>query len=165
MTHAAPAPPIGREFDSFLFASIGDDRHGQPLSVLSALARSDVDPWQEAAELSRISRRAATARLTALISALPGEPIAALPLDAIARDLVARLPRANNFAPLLPSVLPAALRSENAQAGLAFGFLVVLIAIAVLMHDPWSPGPGPGAGPLASTTMRSMGPFSTFDRD
>ena len=103
MTHAAPAPLIGREFDSFLFASIGDDRHGQPLSVLSALARSDIDPWQEAGALARMSRKKAKARLTALIGALPDEPIAALPLDAIAGDLVALLPRADNFVPLIIS--------------------------------------------------------------
>ena len=74
MTHAAPAPLIGREFDSFLFASIGDDRHGQPLSVLSALARSDVDPWEEAGALARISRKKAKARLTAMGSTFVFRP-------------------------------------------------------------------------------------------
>ena len=97
MTHAAPAPLIGREFDSFLFASIGDDRHGQPLSVLSALARSDVDPWEEAGALARMSRKKAKARLTAMIVALQDEPIAALPLDAIASDLVALLAERERF--------------------------------------------------------------------
>jgi hypothetical protein len=36
------------EFDNFLYASIGADRNGMPLSVLSALARLDLDPWEEA---------------------------------------------------------------------------------------------------------------------
>ena len=52
----APTPSIsvlGSEFDDFLFAPIGDDRNDMPLSVLSALARLDVDPWEEAAELAR----------------------------------------------------------------------------------------------------------------
>lgn len=52
MTHAALAPLIGPEFDKFLCASIGEDRNGTMLSVLSALARLDVDPWQEAADLA-----------------------------------------------------------------------------------------------------------------
>jgi hypothetical protein len=38
----------GSEYDDFLFASMGEDRNGLPLSVLSALARLDVDPWEEA---------------------------------------------------------------------------------------------------------------------
>jgi len=34
------------EFETFLYAPIGQDNEGMPLSVLSALARRDVDPWQ-----------------------------------------------------------------------------------------------------------------------
>jgi hypothetical protein len=42
--------PLGSEFDDFLYASIGEDSNGVLLSVLSALARLDVDPWEEAAK-------------------------------------------------------------------------------------------------------------------
>jgi hypothetical protein len=72
MAHAALAHGIGREFDPFLFASIGEGRHGHPLTVISALAQSDVDPWLEAVGLARLSREPATARLSRLIAALPG---------------------------------------------------------------------------------------------
>ena len=48
MTHAALTPLLGREFDNFLFAPLGDDQNGPPLSVVSALAQLEVDPWQEA---------------------------------------------------------------------------------------------------------------------
>ncbi|MGO9740546.1 MAG: hypothetical protein ACLPN5_03340 [Roseiarcus sp.] len=44
MTHTALTPLLGREFDDFLFAPIGEDRNGTTLSVLSALARMEVDP-------------------------------------------------------------------------------------------------------------------------
>ena len=71
MTHAAITPLLGREFDDFLFASIGEDRNGTALSVLSALARLDVDPWQETASLARMPRERATERLAALIAAAP----------------------------------------------------------------------------------------------
>ena len=43
MTHAALSPLIGPEFDEFLGASIGVDRNGTGLSVLSAFARLNVD--------------------------------------------------------------------------------------------------------------------------
>ena len=140
MTHAAAAPLIGPEFDSFLFASVGDDPSGQPVSVLSALARSDVDPWEEAAALARMSRKKAQARLTELIAALPGEPIAALSLDAIASDLVALLPRANN---IVHRSLSDVRRSENVQAWLGLSVLVVLTAMALIISAPQSQGPGP----------------------
>ncbi len=43
-----------------------------PLSVLSALARLNVDPWQEAADLASLPKEAAIQRLTGLIEELPG---------------------------------------------------------------------------------------------
>jgi hypothetical protein len=44
----------GSEFNDFLFAPIGEDRNGMLVSVLSGLARSDVDPWQEATRLAEL---------------------------------------------------------------------------------------------------------------
>ena len=44
------------------------------LSVLSALARLDLDPWREAAELARMPQQTARQRLTFLIEALPNQP-------------------------------------------------------------------------------------------
>jgi hypothetical protein len=69
MTHSAPASILGSEFDEFLFAPIGKDRNELLLSVLSALARMDVDPWQEASELARLPREAAIQRRSDLPAA------------------------------------------------------------------------------------------------
>ena len=91
MTHAALSPLIEPEFDKFLAASIGEDRNGTGLSVLSAFSRLNVDPWQEATSLARMPRDAAAARLTELIEALPGATADAIPSRMIA-DMVALLP-------------------------------------------------------------------------
>jgi len=48
------------EFDDFLCASIGEEENGMALSVMSAFARRNVDPWEEAARLSRLPRNVAT---------------------------------------------------------------------------------------------------------
>ena len=93
MTHAALSPLIEPEFDKFLGASIGEDRNGTGLSVLSAFARLNVDPWQEATSLARMPRDAAAARLTELIEALPGATADAIPSRMIAAHLVALLPK------------------------------------------------------------------------
>jgi hypothetical protein len=66
-----PTSPVASEFDVFLLAPMGEDRDGAPLSVLSALARLNVDPWEEAAALARLPLDAATQKLTSLIAALP----------------------------------------------------------------------------------------------
>jgi hypothetical protein len=93
MTRCTSVAPLGSEFDSFLFAPIGEDRNGMLLSVLSALARSDVDPWQEADELARLPREAAIARLALLIAPLPDGLPTRQDLGTITDRLIALLPR------------------------------------------------------------------------
>jgi hypothetical protein len=74
MARAALVSPLLPEFDDFLYASIDGDSEGTPLSVLSALARAEVDPWEEAATLAGLPVETATQRLASLLAALPGEP-------------------------------------------------------------------------------------------
>jgi hypothetical protein len=93
MGRSAAVVQLGSEFDSFLFAPVGDENNGMVLSVLSALARLGVDPWREAADLARMPRAAANQRLTALIAALPDAPATWLPPGTIADRLLALLPR------------------------------------------------------------------------
>ena len=93
MTRSASFSVLASEFDDFLFAPIGEDRNDVPLSVLSALARLDIDPWQEAAELARLPRETATQRLVSSIAALPDGPTAHLEHGTIAARLIALLPR------------------------------------------------------------------------
>ncbi|HZL59045.1 MAG TPA: hypothetical protein VFC38_05045 [Stellaceae bacterium] len=76
MTRAVSVSLLGSEFDDFLYAPVGEDGNGMRLSVLSALARLDVDPWQEAAKLARLPGKTAIERLASLIAALPDGPSA-----------------------------------------------------------------------------------------
>ncbi|MGE5766325.1 MAG: hypothetical protein ACM35H_04005 [Bacteroidota bacterium] len=88
------------EFNDFLFASIGEEGSGPQLTVLSALARLGMDPWQEAARLAALPKEAATAALTATIArlpegALPEEALKVSNLSSIVVLLVDRLPGAS----------------------------------------------------------------------
>jgi hypothetical protein len=93
MTRAFPAPPGRTEFDEFLYAPIGEEDNGMLLSVLSALARRNVDPWDEASRLARLPREAATRFLTTLIAALPGGSSARADPEMHAKRLSALLPQ------------------------------------------------------------------------
>ena len=108
MSRSVCAPLLGPEFDDFLFALLGEEINGMPLSVLSALARLEVDPWQEGAKLAALPRATATARLASLIALLPSKPSMHRDPDTIAAGLVALLPRraSSNTAPLkaLPGI-------------------------------------------------------------
>jgi len=92
MTRCTSLAPLGSEFDSFLFAPIGVDGNGMLLSVLSALARLDIDPWQEAAQLAVLPREAAIQRLATLIAALPGGTSTKQDPGTVAGGLLALLP-------------------------------------------------------------------------
>jgi hypothetical protein len=80
------------EFDEFLYASIGES-NGSFLSVLSVLARLNLDPWDEAARLARLPREAASRFLADLIAApAAGSPERA-DAEVEAKRLTALLPR------------------------------------------------------------------------
>jgi hypothetical protein len=86
---------VRSDFDAFLFAPIDEDNNdnGMQLSVLSALARQDVDPSEETARLARLPSEVATQKLTSLIAALTNGRSTCLDPGAIAARLSALLPR------------------------------------------------------------------------
>ena len=88
--------PVLPEMDPFLFASVGDDVEGNPLSVLSALARLGLDPRNEAARLSHLTSKAAASQLGRLFARLPDRPWSSSEIRRIASKLVELLPAAPN---------------------------------------------------------------------
>jgi hypothetical protein len=54
--------------DRFLHATVGEDGNGNPVTVLSALARLGLDPWEEASDLSKLTREGARLRLGGLLA-------------------------------------------------------------------------------------------------
>ena len=58
--------PINPELERFLFAPLHENGDA-PLSVLSVLARQDIDPWQEAARLAQLPKDHAVNSLASTI--------------------------------------------------------------------------------------------------
>ncbi len=85
--------PDGSDYDAFLFAEVGEDRTGAAVTVLSALARLDLEPWTEARELARLAREDAQVRLTTHLSAITDIPALALASEGRAANLVSLLPK------------------------------------------------------------------------
>jgi hypothetical protein len=92
MTSSASIFGHKSEFDPFLCAPVGEERNGMLLSVLSALARLDVDPWLEAATLTKMPSKDAALRLTSLLLSLPSEAATLLAPSTVLR-LIALLPK------------------------------------------------------------------------
>jgi len=96
MTPIASTFGLGSRFDAFLFAAIGDDLNGMPLTVVSVLARADLDPWQEAAILAALPKDMATQRFAALLAALPESTSQRTDAASTAVRLIALLPPQTN---------------------------------------------------------------------
>lgn len=127
MTRSASVWHLGSEFNAFLWAPIGAGRNGMLLSVLSALARADVDPWQEAAKLAGLPREVATERLASIIAALPDGLSGGLEPKSIAARLIALLPQQGSSDIVLRGTLAAAGATTKSS------IVVYLISLAFVL--------------------------------
>ena len=80
-------------YNDFLFTPICEQENGMQLSVLSALARMNFDPWKEAARLATMSPGEAEWALVATLSKVPGRTWSLSEAEDIAKRLVQRLPQ------------------------------------------------------------------------
>lgn len=132
MNRSASISLLGSEFDDFLFASIGEDRNEMLLTVLTALARRDVDPWLEAAELALLPREIATQRLISLIATLPDAPSACRDPGAIAGRLITLLPHRARF--IFSSHIPSigVGRARNFRRVISMTLTLMVIVLGAL---------------------------------
>jgi hypothetical protein len=129
MTRSASASIERSQFETFLVAPIGLEQNGMLLSVLSALARLDIDPWREAASLSEMSTEAATERMRLLIAALPEETSARSNAAEIAARLVALLPPRQVISKPMSNKTTA----RNTDVPANYRVIVFLILMALLL--------------------------------
>ena len=80
------------DLNGFLFADVGVEASGMALSVLSALARLGMDPWQEAGRLATLPRSAAVDGLARIIADMPASHWSLPDATSIAARLVTLLP-------------------------------------------------------------------------
>ncbi|PWC41116.1 hypothetical protein [Azospirillum sp. TSO22-1] len=80
------------DLNEFLSAPLWEEKNGTPLSVLSALARLDIDPWAEAARLAALPRDAAASALAIILRRLPAQQSGTPDAGTVADRLVTLLP-------------------------------------------------------------------------
>ena len=59
------------DLNDFLFAPVGEEKNGVTLSVVSALTRLGLHPWEQAARLTPLPKARAAEALATLIARLP----------------------------------------------------------------------------------------------
>jgi hypothetical protein len=94
---AVPLPAafslLKSEFNDFLFAPVGGSDDDRTLSVLSALTRAGIDPWQQAARLRQLPRQMAIGALASILAGLPDRPLSLGEAEPAAERLIELLPR------------------------------------------------------------------------
>jgi hypothetical protein len=151
-----PTASLSATFNDFLFATVCEEPNDMPLSVISALARLDLDPWAEAAELARMPADGAARRLSSLLAGVASVPATPPDRATIAVRLVALLPAAakaegSHTAAGVPTGAPV-----SAPGIMCLFFLAWMIA-SLLMGNlaPGAGAFGPAAGPVPSPTANA----------
>jgi hypothetical protein len=150
----------GSEFDKFLFTLLGDDQNGLPLSIVSLLARMNVDPWLEAGTLDALPAEAAVRRLTFSLDTLTDPKLRQAISETRVLRLLALLPRQ------APAPVPTPVASVDAVAAPRPGTrirMIIFIATAIVLvgsqilaahrYAPTQPAVVPGA---AVATLQSQ---------
>jgi len=150
MARSALTPLLGREFDDFLFAPIGEDRNGTTLSVLSALARGGVDPWQEAVALAGMTKERATERLAVLIAATSADLAIGPSVAAIAARLIALLPQTPAYKVAAPAALFKTVAVTPSRLFIPLGLLALSLAGYFIFIAHPSSGGGPNSSAATS---------------
>ena len=119
------------EYNAFLFAAVGEEKIGMPLTVLTALTRLGIDPWQEAARLADLSKEAALRTLAATIAKLPEGDWKAADSEAIAARLLSWLPGRSTKA--VPQVAVKRSLADSVKLGFAPWLVWGALALAVLL--------------------------------
>lgn len=131
--------PLRPDLDKFLFAEVGAEQNGIPLSMISALTHLGLDPWDEAGRLSSLGKREATEQLARLIAELPGTSRPLPEAREIAGGLVEQLPKYDSDRPAAPPIqlrhLPRWPRVPNCSQLLMFCLVAALAAlVSIVLH-------------------------------
>jgi hypothetical protein len=122
-------PPLGPEFEPFLYAVVCDDGNGMPLTIISAIARTGADPWIEAARIAKLPKAVALDVLARMVPERSGADGAA-----IANRLFALLPvaRANRNVPFVGAKASARKTNAPRWSPLVPAFLMLLLGLALV---------------------------------
>lgn len=137
---------LRKDFDDFLFAQVGVDASGMPVTLLTVLARLGIDPWEEAADLARLSREVAMQRLTSRLEAMPNAPASAEDTVNLATRLIALLRRVPTRKAESPEV--AAPRESVKKSRRVNVAIYWLMGLVFLLAAQWALSPRPAQTPM-----------------
>jgi hypothetical protein len=119
-------------YEAFLYTEIGEQENGMPLSMVSALTRLGLDPWDEARRLASLPAAAAAAAVSDLIKRTSAR---ATELPKLSARMVALLSRPAPVAARVvsvPGIPPWLLERRWLAVLLVVGVLIVATKLFLL---------------------------------
>jgi hypothetical protein len=141
-------------FNAFLFAEVGTELNGSPLTLLSTLARLGKDPWAQAAEWAGMPVAAAIPCLTQSITQMPLCPRALAEAGTTSARLVRLLPRqgAATVRAVNDRVTATDLSAWLPRAAMGVVLAIVIAAAAFVAAPPAAPPAAPARAPVEQTS-------------
>jgi hypothetical protein len=140
---------VTSRYNQFLYAPICEEANGMQLSVLSALARMDVDPWEEATRLAAMPKAIAVRTLASTVGRVLGKSRNPSEMEVIAARLVHLLPQPGQGVAIAPT--------ETARVGTQRAYWLVWLgfALAISLLSPRHQVTDAG-GPTAKSSATSQ---------
>jgi hypothetical protein len=142
-------------YDHFLFALICEEANGMQLSVLSTLARMDVDPWEVATSLAAMPTAIAERTLVSTLDRVPGKGWNPSEREVIAARLVQLLPHQGEDV----TIAPTGTARVNAQQTYWWVWLGFALAMSLLSprHQATTTGAGGSTSTFNATSQLESG--------
>jgi len=140
---------INSKFNDFLFAPVGEEGNGMTLNVFSAFSRLDIDPWQESARLSDLSKEKAIEAFAPIIARFSDARWALADTRVIATRLVALLPQNETIGPSRATITSGHAMPNPRTISLWIFLAVCTVFFAAAVRHP---EPQDGSGVAAKTS-------------
>lgn len=132
--HRPPFSTLSARYDDFLYAPVCDEPNGMRLSVISALARKNLDPWDEAKRLAAMPKAMGERALVSLLSLVSGSRDKLPEAEAIAVRLIGLLPQPGEGRAIEAKGTPA-----GAAQPASYWWVWVCLALAMSFLMPHQP--------------------------
>jgi hypothetical protein len=132
--HRPAFSTLSARYDDFLYAPICDEPNGMRLSVISALARMNVDPWDEAKRLAAMPKAMGERALVSILGVVSGSRCKSPEAEVIAAQLIRLLPQSGEGA-----TTAAARTAVGAAKSTSYWWVWVCLALAMSYLMPHQP--------------------------
>ena len=159
MDHRARFLTLNASYEAFLFALVCEDANGMRLSVISALARTDVDPWEEASRLAAMPKAIAEKTLLSILDLVSGRSWKSPEAAVIVARLIRLLPQSGEAATVArtetANAAPGIAKVLNLQKNYRGLWVAIVLAILLAISFVTSYHPAATPGTLAPTSESS----------